>query len=92
MSEPDPNGGVIRYTTKELLAEIRDGISAIKHVTEGHELRIKALELRNEENERYRREQAERTNTTWTRWHTIGAIAIGLFVMSFDFYLAVRPH
>lgn len=39
----EPNG-IIRYTTKELLAEIRDGISTIKAIQEGHEHRLTAVE------------------------------------------------
>ena len=45
MSEPSHGGGErVSYTTKELLAEIRDGISAIKTTTSNHEERIVKLE------------------------------------------------
>jgi hypothetical protein len=45
MSEPEVNGDTIKYTVKELLAEIREGITAIKSVSAQHELRLQRVEM-----------------------------------------------
>lgn len=45
-SDPsEVSGDTVRYTVKELLAEIRDGITAIKSVSAQHELRLSKLEF-----------------------------------------------
>lgn len=45
MAEHESGGEVIRYTTKEILAEIREGIHAVKATVLAHDRRITALEL-----------------------------------------------
>lgn len=56
MADEKINGDVIRYTTKELLQEIRDGIHTLKSSLAGHELRIADLERRLEQSEKVREE------------------------------------
>ncbi len=45
----EPTGDTVRYTVKELLAEIRDGISEIRTVANQHDLRLTRLEERQQE-------------------------------------------
>jgi len=45
-SDPsEVSGDTVRYTVKEILAEIREGISAIKSVSAQHELRLQRVEF-----------------------------------------------
>lgn len=55
MAEPNGGGERVSYTTKELLAEIREGISSIKTTTANHEDRIVKLEAHVAEHEEVRR-------------------------------------
>lgn len=52
MSDDITNGGAVRYTMKELLAEIRGGIVEIKTTLASHERRLEKLEGRVDKQER----------------------------------------
>lgn len=56
MTDHGNGGEVVRYTTKELLAEIREGIHTVKATAVAHDARITALELRVAEHQQVREE------------------------------------